>query len=771
MSDLRRIKSAAEIASLVLANAFIFHSELAEDNPRVVPLHTLLQNDDVKGALVDHWKFIMHEINYVPIFTVAKDVVLNLPERRETVNALRRLAEEVRRVVSNRAALRHDLMGRIYHTLLLDMKYLGTYYTSVAAATLLVRLALDPRRWPGVDFSSEDALGEFRIADPSCGTGTLLMAAQQTVTDNFVRAMISAGKRVTTEDLERVHKLNIEQILNGYDVLASAVHLTASTLAIIAPHITFDKMSLYCLPLGSPDKQTIHLGSIDYATEQNISSTIDLMKTKPIFGTQVTGRGDADSGASLPKLDLCVMNPPFTRSVGGNLLFGSLPPSERARMQTKLRRLLSRGRNSRYELLANSTAGLGSVFIAVVDRYLKDGGRMALVLPEAVAFGIAWEKTRRLFAEKYVVETLIVSHDPARWNFSESTDLSEILIIVRKKNNGDDVDRSRVAVINLWRNSPSPVDSISLLESLKRNDPVAVETGHGVVSLNVAGHKAGEYVSIPWSDIKDDQWYPCAFAQTELNRTAHFLRQGKLYISSAGIVGDVPLTKLSTIGELGPDRRDVYDGFELSEAPTSYPAFWSHDAEHVTSLAMKTNAYLSPLGKPRTGRKLRRIELIWPRAGGVMLAEKMRMNTQRITAVCLDREALSNVWWPFSVTDGNGRVGRAMVLWFNSTFGLLSLLSNRVPTEGPWVQFKKPMYESLKVLDISSLSDLQLNGLSDAYEGLCEETLQPFPEMDTDVVRRAIDETICEILNLPSIERIRSALAREPIITGQPLYQ
>ena len=32
------------------------------------------------------------------------------------------------------------------------------------------------------------------------------------------------------------------------------------------------------------------------------------------------------------------MNPPFTRSVGGNLLFGSLPPTERRKLQNELSR-------------------------------------------------------------------------------------------------------------------------------------------------------------------------------------------------------------------------------------------------------------------------------------------------------------------------------------------------------------------------------------------------------------------------------------------------
>ena len=73
------------------------------------------------------------------------------------------------------------------------------------------------------------------------------------------------------------------------------------------------------------------------------------------------------------------MNPPFVRSVGGNLLFGSLPDDERAKLQAELKRLVKL-------IGANATAGLGSVFVALADRYLEVGGRIAFVLPAALSF-------------------------------------------------------------------------------------------------------------------------------------------------------------------------------------------------------------------------------------------------------------------------------------------------------------------------------------------------------------------------------------------------
>ena len=152
----------------------------------------------------------------------------------------------------------------------------------------------------------------------------------------------------------------------------------------------------------------------------------------------------------LPDFDVCAMNPPFTRSVGHNLLFGNLPEAERARMQTKLKHEVAR-----QHLSASITAGLGSVFVALADRHLKDNGRMALVLPRALTSGIAWRRTRDLLNERYCVEYLVVSHEPQHWNFSENTELSEVLVVARKRGQSEAPDDSAVCkCINLCARTP-----------------------------------------------------------------------------------------------------------------------------------------------------------------------------------------------------------------------------------------------------------------------------------------------------------------------------
>ena len=78
-----------------------------------------------------------------------------------------------------------------------------------------------------------------------------------------------------------------------------------------------------------------------------------------------------------------------------------------------------------------------------------------------------------------------------------------------------------------------------------------------------------------------------------------------------------------------------------------------------------------------------------------MLSERMRLNTQRVFAIRLPDRALSNVSWPFWMNEANEKAEKALVLWINSTLGILLAVGHRVPTQGPWVQFKKPVLAAL----------------------------------------------------------------------------
>ncbi len=767
----RRRETTAKLAALMLANAFIFQEQLSSLEARVEPINAILVRRDFLSETAKHWEMIIDTINYVPIFRVARDILLSLPANADTDTAVRNLAKRSLYIVSKKAALRHDLMGRIYHLLLLEAKYLGTFYTSVPAATLLLKLALDIDKWPGIDWSEEEALKNFQIADIACGTGTLLMAASQAVTDNFIKYLVVNGHEVDDAALRDLHKLIIEEMLHGYDVLPSAVHLTASTLALLAPETCFHKMRLYSLPMGRMQSGQMYLGSIDYISAATVQTQLDLMSPESgIGGAEKVGEAEARSVAPLPELDLCVMNPPFVRSVGGNLLFGSIP-DQRGEMQAELARRL-RVTN----LSASSTAGLGSVFAAVGDKHVKPGGRLALVLPAAITTGVAWAKTRDLIRHGYVLETVISSHDPARWNFSENTDLSEVMIIARKRKRRETnaiVARQTTQFINLWKNPTSSAHALAVVGSITTGAaaPIASSSrpSHGVAPMTIGSEKYGEMLEIPWGQLQSQPWIGGTFAQSELVRAAWFMRQGQFYAPGRQEFSHFPICAIGDIADLGPDRRDIYDGFQPSRGKTAYPALWGHDAKAIQSLEIEPNAYLSARSKAAPGRPLRDAALLWSRSGRLMIAERMWLVTQRLVCVRLPGLALSNVWWPLAMKRANVSAEKALALWLNSTLGLLAVIGNRVPTRGPWVQFKKPLLLALPVLDVRQLTRWQVGQLAAAYDRIAYNEIDAMKNMATDETRMAIDGAIARVIDLPDLTPLRTMLGREPIVCGESL--
>jgi hypothetical protein len=729
-----QLGASASIAGLVVFNALIFHEILSSSDRRVGALLQFETSSDPVSSLVSTWTLIERDIDYVPIFRVARSILQELSSG-DIDEAVRELCHGAREVVRKRAALRHDLMGRVYHRLLLDAKYLATYYTSVPAATILAKLVFAPDR-TSVDWSSPEAIGQLRIADLACGTGTLLMAASEAVTDNHVRASADAG---VEPSLAEVHRLLLEEVIHGYDVLATALHLTASTLALRASTTAFDHTNLHCMPLGGSGRS---LGSIEFLERRVANTPMVLFRQ----GVRVRGQDGASHDlAELPDLDFCLMNPPFARSVVGNLLFGSVPEEDRRALQNRLARML-RGT----EAEASSTAGLGAVFVAVGDTAIKPGGRLGLVLSKAVLSGVAWGPTRDLLARDYAVEYVIVSQDPTRWNFSENTHLSEALLVAAKRTagSGDSPRDEDVVFVNLWRNPRTVFEALLTAQSIQQGPAPMLVTGQGAQAIRVGEQKTGEAFRIP-VDMLKGFWGLCAsYAQTDLARTAAYM------------------FTLGSLGTFGPDVRDIHDAFTRASSPTQFRAHWGHDSNEVQTIAREPNTYLAARGTAAEGRPLRDADLMWSRAGRIMVTARLRLNTYRIAAVLLPNKALGSGWWPLRLADDlDDSHHKALVLWLNSTLGLVTLLATRVDTEGAWTQFKKPSLEGMLVLDTRSLSDDQLADLARTYDDVASQPVGRFPDMNSDPVRDSIDAAFSTALGLPPLGDLRHMLGQEPVIS------
>lgn len=753
LAEARRV-TAAKVSALVIANALIFQEQLSAADGRIQPLQKLEKEKDLVKAAKTHWQWIWANINYVPIFQLGERVLEELPLSPNTTAAFRALLVEAKSICGNQAALRHDLMGRIYHWLLHVAKYLGTYYTAVSSATLLMKLALS-LPWK-VDFGDPAELARFKIADLTCGTGTLLMAAAQAVSDAYICTRAETGRSLNPTDLQTLHRALMENLLYGYDVLPSAVHLTASTLAMLAPEVSFVRMNLFVMPMGV-DGKTTRLGSLDFLDGDKVPTQITLDHSQS--ETVKTGAGSSQvTSAAIPDLDLCAMNPPFVRSVGGNLLFGSLP-DERGVMKIELKKRVKAAAKRGYP--SSVTAGLGSVFAALADMRLKPGGRLAFVLPAALVSGEAWGETRKLIASRYQLEMVIASHDPERPNFSENTSLSEVLFIARKLM--PDETTKDTTYINLWRNPRSIHEALDLAVRILAAQPTSIGNV-GFTAISSHAGKLGEVVSAP-APSNAENWTGAMFSQTDLFRAFWSLQQAQVAIPGT-VATPIALCRVDELGTLGYDQRDLHDAFTHSTTNWSpYSGFWDHKAENVRSLRQSRNVYLIVRTVAAPNRSIKDSASVWSRAGRILLVERVRTNTHRVLAVGFDGQVLGNTWWSLA-TALSVEQEKALLLWLNSTLGILAVFGRRVVTEGAWMKLKKPAWASMLVLDVRKLTPTQLALFESAYDILAAQELLALAKLDADPVRKQIDDALSVALGLPDLKNLRALLARESGLTG-----
>ena len=266
------------MAGAIVANAMVFHERLAGLHG-VKPLSQLCSTSvaNPKSNILDAWTQIL-EVNYWPIFSIARDIVEQLPaaEASQLLSNLRATVEDVAATGANQA---HDLTGRIFQRLIADRKYLATFYTLPASAALLARLAVSKM---DVDWSDAEAIGKLKIGDFACGTGALLSAVYE---------QIATKHESTGGDLAALHPVMMEEVLYGCDVMPSAIHITGSTLSGAQPNVGFGKTRLYTLAYGRQEDDSVAIGSLELLQS---SSTMTLFNmSDPALRTGSVGEETA----------------------------------------------------------------------------------------------------------------------------------------------------------------------------------------------------------------------------------------------------------------------------------------------------------------------------------------------------------------------------------------------------------------------------------------------------------------------------------------------
>ena len=201
-------KGICTVAALMLCNACLLQRRL-RDEPE---MRTIVRLDKVAGArhprevLEVAWEAIL-EKDYAPVFRPALAVLGALHEGKAIDDAIRMVAECANRVADSLSDLGYDHAGPLYHRILGSAKSDGAFYTNNLSAVMLARLAFTREL---IDWSDPETVAKLRIIDPACGTGTLLMAALQTI-----KARVADSRELTDEDRDALHKRLVEDVCSA----------------------------------------------------------------------------------------------------------------------------------------------------------------------------------------------------------------------------------------------------------------------------------------------------------------------------------------------------------------------------------------------------------------------------------------------------------------------------------------------------------------------------------------------------------------------------
>ena len=243
------------------------------------------------------------------------------------------------------------------------------------------------------------------------------------------------------------------------------------------------------------------------------------------------------------------------------------------------------------------------------------------------------------------------------------------------------------------------------------------------------GRHVGEMVSIPESKFAGKKWSGVQFARADVTRCAFsLLDDGVVWVPGEEDTANIALCRLDELGQIGPDRRDVWDGFARTNTVTAYPMVENHDTEFRKRLTAEPDKYLAPLAQPRRGRRLKPVAQLWQKAGRLLVAERLWLETTRVVAMKSETRVLSNVWWPVRVEGVSHE--KALAVWLNSSLGLLTILAQRTSTRGGWVAMKKAdLSRTARSWTCGKFRPHSFTDLSDLFDQIAEAEFERLPGM------------------------------------------
>lgn len=700
-------EAARKTAGFLLVNQLTFYRVLSStDRFPEIDTDTLTSPSDL-GEYFD----LVLEVDYTPVFSFR--ISDDLPQESLTI-----LKDAIKTINSlSPEKINHDVLGTVFHELIPieARKQVAAYYTMAKPADMMASIAIDDP--------------DNTMMDPACGSGTMLVAAY------------NRKKDLSPTWTEDVHQQFVERDIAGVDVMPFAAHLSCIHLALQAPIYETDDVNI-----GIEDSTKLNPGNEisplsfvlpESDTQRSImdfesGESLDISEDQIEAGS-VTVDAAVGEEMQLNTVDIVMMNPPFTRqeSVAG------FADGYKDQLRTRFSRRDSKGQ-------VHGKMSYCSYFLFLADKFLESGGRIAAVLPATVLNKSSDSGIREMLLNEYTIEYIFAREDDP--NFSEDTDLREVIIIARK---GQPEDSETAAYVSMNGLDVDGEGIKTTADALRDADPGVSRTVDGqngdkatvwrLPNEQMDTHNLFSPFSVQERDLikawtgvleNDDQLAQVQDLDPNLNRggSSHPWTQGilaapdtKVRSNDLWVVAedDDPLTAL---------HRHIEDEVEIPRSSVE-PYFLRKPYRSKVDVSdISEYTVVRPFDSLDRFLSLAEQDAIpdgWEehieeKSSHMAIPETIDLTAPgtRHPVYYSDKNRVwHRMWMPSNFSESDARIH---TLWFDSSLGILQFLLSRVPGRGGWTKYRRYSQSRFFTLDPNSLDDSEKSRLESVWDDWSE---------------------------------------------------
>ena len=700
----------------------------------------------------------------------ALESVTNL-DVQATHRALCLLVDAVGQIQMGRLGSRINVGAELFPRISDDRKQAAAFYTQPGTAELLATLTLREDMRSECEWRDSDIFKSMRIADMACGTGTLLRSSY--------RRVLHLHEKHGGSSSDQIHRDAMEHGLIGLDISPIAAHLTSSSLAAIGSGEPYGETSIGWVAVGGPPvvskrKKSWRTGSLEYLQKSALTDLFGLAFGK-FKGQKVEAMNHHSVKVEHESLDAVLMNPPYTRTKGGQSAFSvaGLTPIERNGCLSSWGSLIE-------DEPCGKPAGMAASFLCLARKKIKQGGRIGFVLPLSAASAESWRATRKMLVEDFtdiLAVTVASGRALGRDALSADTNMEEMLIVATRD---DGVRRESTPVTCVTLNQPptrigeAREVGRGILELVGRMDRAAADADSLPLLLgdepsgqsNIFRRTEG---GAPWSHV--------GLMNADLGKHVVRLLDGRIGREnlSVGIVGIQDVFVVGPTHDLighptGGDGRGAFEMQPLngpSDVIGSDRALWRADWRAQRTLVVHpTHRGVVP-DSPATPEDRARMRKLM---GRMFYSRNFRMTSQAL----LVASTSSNVhggrsWTSLNVEDR--RVVKAMALWANSIFGLIVHWSQGQRTHAGRATTQIKAIKRMPCPDFGRLSNSAKDRVASDFDSLKGLSLLPACQAHRDLARMQIDDAVIRLMGLAgkvedATREMRFLWCHEPSVHG-----